>query len=152
MRRIAMAAVLVLVLSLILSSSPATAAGANIVDRTGDGTWRGHTWRVDIYPGEEKSTTLTLYSPSVLSVNVEVTAVPKALDNGNLTFELSHSSFTMLGKTHAEITLSVKASPSATPGVYTAKLKIKSELITPPPAYFKLSPAGWPGMKGVICR
>ncbi|MBA7626053.1 hypothetical protein ES703_33491 [subsurface metagenome] len=149
MRRTAIiiAVIIALILALVLASS-ASAQGVSIMGKTGDGTWVGDTWKVDIYPGEEKSTTIGLYNPSTLSASVEAAVVPESLDNGNLVFELSQSSFNMLGGERVDVVLSVKASPSATPGTYTAELKIRSELVTPtptpPPVYYPPGPAPTP--------
>ncbi len=134
MRKIVVIA-LMLALGLMLVPSLTTAwIGVYVVGKTGDGTWVGSTWKVDIYPGEEKSTTLTLYNPTVLPVSVEVAVAPESLDNGNLTFELSQSGFVLPKKAHAAVVLTVKASGNATPGTYTAELRIKSEVATQPPA------------------
>jgi len=54
--------------------------------------------------------------------------LPRSLDNGNLSFELDRADFTMPGRSHSDITLTVKASGSTTPGTYTAELRIKSEV------------------------
>jgi len=119
---------LIVALGLLLVPSAVSAAGVEVVSKTGDGVWTDDTWQVDIYPGETRSTTLSLYNSSSSSLDVEVTVSPNSLDNGNLAFELDKSSFTMPGKSSADVTLSVRASGSATPGTYTTELKIKSEI------------------------
>ncbi len=135
MRKIVATMALALVLGLMLvPSAVAAAAGVSITGETGDGVWAGDTWTVDIYPGEEKSTTVGLYNPTILPVSVEVTVVPESLDNGNLTFELSQSGFVLPRGAHAVVVLTVKASGNAAPGTYTAELRIKSEVATQPPA------------------
>lgn len=129
------ALILAVTLALLMVPSVASAAsGIQIVDRTGNGEWTNNTWQVEIYPGESKSTTLNLYNSSSSSLGVEVTIFPESLDNGNLTFELDKSTFTMPRKSYADVTLSVKANGSATLGTYTAELEIKSEVAPTPPA------------------
>ncbi len=138
MKRPIIAIVLALALPLLLVPSAVSAAGVAVVDRTGDGVWTNNTWQVEIYPGESKSTTISLYNSSSRSLGVEVTIFPESLDNGNLTFKLDKANFTMPGKSYADVTLSVKANGSATPSTYTAELGIKSEVapkdgVTPAP-------------------
>jgi len=133
MKRIAIA--VILILALLLVPSPVSAAsGVQIVGKTGDGMWIGDTWEVDIFPGEIKATTLTLYNSSSESAEVEMTIIPASLDNGNLTFELDKASFTIPGKSHADVTLSVTASGSATPGTYTAEVEMRVEITVSPPS------------------
>jgi len=129
MKRI-IAAIILALLLLPAAASTASAAGIEVVDRTGDGTWIGDTWEVNIYPGETKVTALTLYNSSSSSLDVEVTILPDSLDNGNLTFELDKPSFTMRGGTYTDVTLTVKANGSATPRTYTAELGINPEVAT----------------------
>lgn len=122
---------IILIVPLLLIASPASASsGIEIVDRVGDGTWVGNTWEVNFYPGESKATTLTLYNSSSESAQVDLTVIPESLDNGNLIFELDKATFTMLGKSHADVTLTVKANGSVTPGTYTSELRIK--VVSPP--------------------
>ncbi len=127
MKKITIAVILALGL-LLVPSAVTAASGIQVVGKTGDGVWTDNTWQVEIYPGESKSTTLNLYNSSSSSLGVEVNISPSSLDNGNLTFELDKANFTMLRKSYADITLTVKASGSATPGTYTAELGIKSEV------------------------
>lgn len=125
-----MRAVMVILLALgllLLPAAASAASGVQVVDKTGDGEWTDNTWQVDIYPGETKSTTITLYNSSSSSLDVAISVSPDSLDGGNLGFSLDKSSFTMSGKSHTDITLTVKANGSAAPGLYTAELKIKSE-------------------------
>jgi len=123
---------IILIVPLLLIASPASASSSiEIFDRVGDGTWIGDTWEVNVYPGEVKATTLTLYNSSSESAEVELTILPDSLDNGNLLFELDKSGFTMPGKSHANVTLAVKASPTATPGTYTSELRI-TKAVSPP--------------------
>jgi len=130
-KTIAIAAVLVLSL-LLAPSSASAAAGVTVTDKTGDGVWTGDTWQVDIFPGEEKSTTLTLYNSSASSLAVEVSIIPSSLDSGNLTFELDKVAFAMPGKSTVEVVLMARASGSVTPGIYTVELGIRSEIpLTP---------------------
>ena len=115
----------ILILGLLLIPSVASAAsGVQVVSKTGDGNWTDDTWQVEIYPGETKSTNLTLYNPSSSSLAVEVNVTPNSQDNGNLVFELNKSNFTMTGKSYDNVTLTVKANGSTTPGTYTAELEI----------------------------
>ncbi|GAJ09998.1 unnamed protein product, partial [marine sediment metagenome] len=140
MRRILIAVMLALILLLLtMPAAVSAASGIKVTSKTGDGNWiDDNTWQVEICPGETKSTTLTLYNSSSSSLDVEVTISPESLDNGNLTFELDNANFTMPRKSYADVTVSVKASGSATPGTYTAELGIKSEVppkdgVTPAP-------------------
>lgn len=122
-----------LTLTLLLIPSPVAAAVGVVIDKTeGDGSWAGDVWSVNIYPGEQKSTTITLYNQSSYSSDVEATVIPDSFDDGNLTFQLDESSFTMPGNTKAELTLTVEANGSTTPGLYTAQLEIKSSEVAPP--------------------
>jgi len=122
----------VLVLGLLLMPSPVSAAsGIEVTGRTGEGKWVGDTWKVEIYPGESMSTTISLYNSSSSSLGVEVSITPDPACSGNLTFELNKLAFAMSGKSYANVTLTARASGSATPGTYTAELVIKSEI---PPA------------------
>ncbi|MBA7545536.1 hypothetical protein ES705_37905 [subsurface metagenome] len=137
MKRIAIAVVLAVLLMLVMPVA-VSAAGVTVVDRIGDGEWTNNTWQVEIYPGESKSTTISLYNSSSSSLEVEVSISPRSLDNGNLTFELHKAKFTMPRRSYIDVTLSVRANSSTTPGTYTAELEIKSEVppkdgVTPTP-------------------
>lgn len=143
MKRILIALVLALSL-LLVPSSVSAATGVNVTDRTGDGIWTDNTWEVSVFPGEVKSTILTLYNSSGSLLDVEVSIQPDSLDNGNLTFELDRISFEMSGGSYEDITLSVTANGSVIPGTYTTELIIKSEI---PP-----SPTGGGGGGGGIAR
>lgn len=128
MKRIAIAIVLVLTLLLIPSVVEAT-SGIEVVGKTGDGTWTWDgIWEVDIYPGEVKSTTIKLHNSHNDSLRVEVGILPNSLDCGNLVFELDKPVFTMPSKSYTDVTLTVTASGSTTPGSYTAELVIISEV------------------------
>ncbi len=132
--------IVVLVLGLFLLATPmaVSADGVTVTDKIGDGEWVGNTWKVPIYPSESKSTTLTLYNSSSSPLDVDV-ALPGSLDNGNLTFELDKSDFTMSGGSYTDITLTLRASDSATPGTYTAGLlEIRTEV---PPTPIQPQPA-----------
>lgn len=131
MRRILIAMILALGLLLILPSVASAALGVTVVDKTGDGAWDDNTWKVKMFPGETKSTTITLYNSSSSALNIETSVSPDSLDEGNLTFELDKTNFTMLGGSDEDVTLTVKASGSATPGIYSTELTIKSEVPTP---------------------
>jgi len=137
MKKITMAVVLAVLLLLAMPTA-VSAAGVTVTSRTGDGAWINNTWQVSIYPGETKSTTLTLYNSSSSTLEVEITP-PDPLDNGNLTFELDKAKFAISGRSYVDVTLTVKASGGATPGIYTAELsEIKSETaprdrVTPAP-------------------
>ncbi len=122
---------MVLVLGLLLIPSLVGAAsGIEVVGKTGDGVWDDNTWQVNIYPGEVKSTTISLYNSYGGSLTVEASVLPDSLDDDNLAFELDKTSFTMPGKSYADVTLMVAASGSTTPGLYTSELEIVSE-VTP---------------------
>ncbi len=162
MKRILIAVMLVLSL-LLVPSSVSAATGVTVIDRTGDGVWDGSAWQVELFPGEVKSTTLTLYNSSSSSLDVEVSIQPDSLDNGNLAFELGKSSFEMSGGSHEDITLTVRASGSAAPGTYTTELTIKSEVPpavggggaggrdTKPPRVYDISVSGISGITATIC-
>lgn len=124
-----------LVLGLLLLLMPITVnatSGIEVTNRTGDGIWDGDTWEVSIAPSESRSTTLTLYNSSGNSLEVEI-PLPSSLDSGNITFELSKANFIMPSGSYTNITLTVKASGSATPGTYTTELvEIKFEIILAP--------------------
>ena len=143
MKKVIIAAILVL--GLLLIPMPVSAApGVSIVDKTGDGTWVGTTWQVGIFPNEVKSTILTLYNSSSSTLEVEVSTIPDLLDGGNLTFELSKANFTMPGKSYSDVTLTVKASGSTTPGTYNIELEVKSEI---PPSFVSGNGGGVSGLK-----
>jgi len=129
MRKIIIAVILALGLLLVPSIASATSS-ITVVDRTGDGVWTGNIWQVEMFPGEEKATTLTLHNTSSESLGVEIKVTPNSLDNGNLVFRLDRSSFTMHSKSYTNVTLTVEASNSTTPDTYTTELEIKSELPT----------------------
>ena len=134
MKRTLIAVILILGLLLIPTTASA-ASGVEVVSKIGDGAWTDNTWEVSIYPNETKSTTITLYNSSSSSLGVETTIVPSSLDNGNLTFELNSANFTMPGKSYTDVTLTVEASGSITPGTYTTEFIIKSEIPpTPTPS------------------
>jgi len=136
MKRIAIAIVLTGLLLLMMPTA-VSAAGVSITGVAGDGTWDGDTWRVEMFPGESKSTVLTLYNSSSSSLDVELTIVPDSFDEGNLTFELNPTDFTMPGRSYTDVTLTVKASgsvtPSATSETYTMELAIEYEVPPTPP-------------------
>lgn len=132
MKRVLIAIILAFSL-LLVPSAVSAASGIQVVDKTGDGVWTNNTWEVEIYPGENKTTTISLYNSSSSLLDVEVTIIPDSLDGGNLTFELDRSRFEMPGDSYTDVTLTVEANGSATPGPYTAELTIKSEVPPSPP-------------------
>jgi len=160
MRRTIVAVILAALLLLMMPAA-ASAAGVTVVGKAGDGIWTDDTWTVNIYPGETKSTTITINNSSSSSLGVEVAVLPESFDNGNLTFDLDKSSFTMSGGTSADVALTVKANGSATPGTYTAELEIKSEVepyqppYQPPPPAPPEPPPGTTDVRGMVgagCR
>lgn len=138
MKRIAMAVMLAGLLLLLAPSTVNAASGIIVVDRTGDGEWTNNTWQIEIFPGETKSTTLTLYNSSSSSLDVVVSITPGSLDNGNLTFWSDRTDFVIPRRSYDNITLTVEANNNTTPGIYTAELEIKSEV---PPAPSKPEPS-----------
>jgi len=123
----------ILLLALLLIPVTASAAsGIQVVSKIGDGNWTDDTWRVNIFPGETKSTNLTLYNPSSSSLDVWVNVTPEPSAEGNLTFNLSETFSAMTSRMTWDVVLSAIASGSATPGNYTAGIEIKSEVIIPP--------------------
>ena len=120
-----------LVLYLLLIPSAVSAAGVEIVSETGDGVWTGDSWKVELYPGESRSTTIALRNSSSSSLEVWVTIIPDSFDNGNVTFELDEPNPIMPSRSDALVILTATANGSATPGPYAAELEIKSEV---PPA------------------
>lgn len=129
LKKLIIATIPILLLASLLIPIPASAASnVYVVDKIGDGTWSDNTWQIDIYPGETKSTTLTLRNPSSDSLAVWISIMPSLLDNGNLVFELNKHYFVIPGKKYDEVTLRVVANNSAMPGNYSAELKIKSEI------------------------
>jgi len=155
MRRTIVAVILAALLLLMMPTA-VSAAGVTVGGKTGDGIWTDDTWTVNIYPGETKSTTITLYNSSSSSLGVEVAVLPDSFDNGNLTFDLDKSSFTMPGGTSADVTLTVEANGSATPGTYTAELEIESEVEPYQPPYQPPEPPpGTTDVRGMVgdgCR
>ena len=119
-------------LLLLMMPTAVSAAGVSITGVAGDGTWDGDTWRVEMFPGESKSTVLTLYNSSSSSLDVELTIVPDSFDEGNLTFELNKTDFIMSRRSYIDVTLTVKASgsvtPSATSETYSMELAIVYEV------------------------
>jgi len=128
MKRVAILVPIILALGLLLLPAAVSAAGIEEVAKTGDGFWTGDTWQVDVYPGETKVTAITLHNSSSSALEVEATILPESLDGGNLTFELDKASFNMPGISYTDVTLSVTANGSATPGTYTTELTIKFEI------------------------
>ena len=145
---------IILILALLLTPSVAYAAhGIEVTSKAGDGVWYGDTWKVSIYPGETKATTLALYNPSDDSLRADVMVAPSSLDGGNLVFWLrtpllpylpSHRqaqlSFTIRSGQHTAVVLRVEASTDATPGIYTTQLRIRSELPSPPTTPIDITP------------
>lgn len=150
MKRI-VAVVTGLVLALLLMSPTVEAdCGVGVTSRTGDGTWVGDTWKVSIYPNEEKSTTLVLHNlcddPLVVNIQLDLP------NDSNLTFEVDKTGFVMPNDSYANVTLTVKASGSAVPGLYTTEslVTIGSEPVpTPTPVTTPWIKTG-PGMAVLI--
>ena len=127
-----MVIILVIVIGLVLAVSlvPAVAGadlGLRITDKTGDGYWHGHTWEVDIYPGEEKSTSFTLYNPTGDELEVELAV--EGSPNDGLEFDLSDSEFTLPSKEEERGALSVQARHDTEPGTYFVELEIKYKVV-----------------------
>jgi len=112
---------------LLVPTVTVSAAGLGITDRTGDGYWSGSTWEVNIFPGEEKSTNITLYNPTKNKLEVSLAVINSSCEN--LTYKLSDSSFTVASKDEEEVALSVKAPDGIKPGNYSAELEIKYEVV-----------------------
>ena len=118
---------LLVIAFLFIPAQSVSAAGVSISQTDGDGTWSGDTWSVDIYPNEEKSTTITLYNASTYQNDIEVVSNPESFDNGNVTFTLSQSVFSMPGKSYAGFTLTVRANAQTAPGVYSSSIEISMQ-------------------------
>ncbi len=131
MKRIFIA--LLVIAFLFIPAQSVSAAGVSISQTDGDGTWVDNTWSVDIYPNEEKSTTITLYNSSSYQNDIEVVSNPESFDNGNVTFTLSQSVFSMPGKSYAEFTLTVRANAQTAPGDYSSQIEISMQENLPPP-------------------
>jgi hypothetical protein len=131
MKRILIA--LLVIAFLLIPAQSVSAAGVSISQTSGDGTWSGDTWSVDIYPNEEKSTTITIYNESHYPADIEVIVNPESFDNGNVTFSLSQSLFSILGRTYAEFTLTIRANAQTAPGVYSSQIEISMQENLPPP-------------------
>jgi len=127
MRRIAIAGILALCLTLLLTLV-ASAAGISVISKTGDGIWSGNTWQTQMYPAETKTTTLKLYNSSSSYLDVEVSITPKSLDDGDITFGVNDDAFTMAGKSYADVVLTASATGSASPGTYSAEFELKFEV------------------------
>ena len=113
-------------LGLFVGSSTASAAGGlTVVSKTGDGIWDGATWKVGMYPGKVKTTTIEFYNSSNSKLNVKVRIKPKSLAGRGLVFGLDRKNLTMAPRSHTEVTLVVRASESAGPGIYSADLEVK---------------------------
>jgi len=125
--KIGLMIVVILALGLFVGSSTAASAAGDltVVSRTGDGTWDGATWKVGMYPGEAKTTTIVFYNSSDNKLNVKVRIKPKSLDGRDLVFELDRKNLTMAPRSHMEVVLAVRASESAEPGIYSADLEVK---------------------------
>jgi hypothetical protein len=137
MKRILIA--LLVIAFLLIPAQSVSAAGVSISQTDGDGTWSGDTWSVDIYPNEEKSTTITLYNSSSYQNDIEVVSNPESFDNGNVTFTLSQSVFSMPAKSYTNFTLTVRANAQTAPGVYSSQIEISAweylpTVYTPPPS------------------
>lgn len=124
--RIRLVIVAILILGLFIGSSLTSAAGGIIiVSKTGDGIWDGSTWKVELYPGETKTTTIELYNSSDSKLNIKVRIKPKSLVGRNLIFELDKKNFTMAKKSYSSVILIVETNEGTPPGTYSAELEIK---------------------------
>lgn len=135
---IILAGLLLLMMPIVVSAD----LGVAVTDRTEeDGVWEGNIWKVEMFPGETKSTTLVLRNSSRSSLGVEVSITPNSLDNGNLVFELDKANFTMPGRSYTNVTLTIETNGSASPGTYATELTIKSEVPpAPSPSYPQPTP------------
>ena len=131
MKRVSIVVVLAVLLMLVMPLAVNAADGIKVEAKSGDGVWVDDTWQVEMFPGEMRSTTLTLYNSASSSLNVEI-PLPDSIDNGNLMFELDKTSFTMPGRSYIDVILTLRASGEATPGTYTIELlEIRSEAPLP---------------------
>ena len=70
MNKVVTTIILATLLLLMMPVAVIAASDIEVMSKTGDGTWDEDTWQVEIYPGETKSTTLTLYNSSSRSLAI----------------------------------------------------------------------------------
>ena len=136
----------ILILGLLLIPSVASAAsGVQVVSKTGDGNWTDNTWKVTMYPGEQKSTTVTFKNPSLRDITLTLSATPSIFDDGNIIISFDNSTLVVPAKSEACAVLSASATGSSTPETYSAELKVQ---ILPPPLSITTNDAIWITVKG----
>jgi len=111
-------------------SGTSTLAGIEITGRTGDGNWIDNTWKVTMYPGEQKSTTITLSNRRPKDITLTLSVTPNIFDDGNVIINFDNSTLIVPGKSEACAVISASATGSATPGTYSAEIRIE---VLPPP-------------------
>jgi len=126
-------------------SGTSTLAGIEITGRTGDGNWTDNTWKVTMYPGEQKSTTVTFKNPSLRDITLTLSATPSIFDDGNIIISFDNSTLIVPAKSEACAVISASATGSATPETYSAELKVQ---MLPPPLSITTSDARWITVKG----
>jgi len=121
----------ILLLALLLIPLTASAAsGVQVVSKTGDGNWIDNTWKVTMYPGEQKSTVVTFKNPSLRDITLALSATPSIFDDGNVIISLDNSTLIVPAKSEACAVISASAAGSATPRTYSAEIRIE---VLPPP-------------------
>ena len=121
----------ILLLALLLIPLTASAAsGVQVVSKTGDGNWTDNTWKVTMYPGEQKSTVVTFKNPSLRDITLALSATPSIFDDGNVIISLDNSTLIVPAKSEACAVISASAAGSATPRTYSAEIRIE---VLPPP-------------------
>jgi len=113
-------------------SGTSTLPGIEITGRTGDGNWIDNTWKVTMYPGEQKSTAVTFKNPSLRDITLALSATPSVFDDGNVIISLDNSTLIVPAKSEACAVISASATGSATPETYSAEIRI--EALPPPPS------------------
>lgn len=138
----------ILLLALLLLLIPATASaasGVQVVSKTGDGNWTGDTWKVTMYPGEQKSTVVTFKNPSLGDIALALSATPSTFDDGNVIISLDNSTLIVPAKSEACAVISASAAGSATPRTYSAEIRIE---VLPPPLSVTTNDARWITVRG----
>jgi len=111
-------------------SGTSTLAGTEITGKTGDGNWIDNTWKVTMYPGEQKSTTITLSNRRPKDITLTLSVTPSIFDDGNVIINLDNSTLIVPAKSEACAVISASATGSATPETYSAEIRIEA---LPPP-------------------
>jgi len=83
-----------------------------------------------MYPGEQKSTTITLSNRRPKDITLTLSVTPNIFDDGNVIINLDNSTLIVPGKSETCAVLSASATGSATPGTYSAEIRIEA---LPPP-------------------